>query len=356
MPAVDVAMERSLRRGFLDLLVASLRPAVGRRDIQGQISDVKTAFSSWDNCMQVNYCKYYAEFDAGGKKNEDALPQMPSWEGAEQKKVLMEQEEGVEMNALKKPETGAQAAGAIGVATASSPTGSQSPANRSPYGPPGVDPQSNGYFAPPGVGKDPYAQAAPSYSQPGMAYSELEQGYGMAGTVMGPGRRSPHAPNNGAYNTGYNNTGYGQGGQDPYDNYGAARQQQPYGNYDNYNSQNNTTPGYGIARHQTPHYEMDASAAYPPEPRRTPGPYGAESRRSPAPQQGQYGAAYTSDARHSPAPQGQYPTTSPYPTESRRTPGPQADYSSRRTPLHRRLTVTTPRPPPATTITPGLHR
>lgn len=58
MPAVDVAMERSLRRGFLDLLVASLRPAVERRDIQGQISDVKTAFSSWDNCMQVNYCKY----------------------------------------------------------------------------------------------------------------------------------------------------------------------------------------------------------------------------------------------------------------------------------------------------------
>jgi hypothetical protein len=25
----------------------------------------------------------YATFDSGGKKNEDALPQMPSWEGAE---------------------------------------------------------------------------------------------------------------------------------------------------------------------------------------------------------------------------------------------------------------------------------
>ncbi len=60
MPAVNVAMERSLRRGFMELLVASLRPAVGRRDIQGQITDVKTAFSSWDNCMQVNYCKYVA--------------------------------------------------------------------------------------------------------------------------------------------------------------------------------------------------------------------------------------------------------------------------------------------------------
>lgn len=58
MPAVDVAMERSLRRGFLDLFVASLRPALERRDLAGQISDVRTAFSSWDNCMQVNYCKY----------------------------------------------------------------------------------------------------------------------------------------------------------------------------------------------------------------------------------------------------------------------------------------------------------
>lgn len=65
MPAVDVAMERSLRRGFLDFLVASVRPALERRDIQGQISDVKTAFSSWDNCMQVAYCKYVAPCRSG---------------------------------------------------------------------------------------------------------------------------------------------------------------------------------------------------------------------------------------------------------------------------------------------------
>jgi hypothetical protein len=57
MPAVDVAMERSLRRGFLDLFVATLRPALERRDVVGQITDVKTAFSSWDNCMQASYCK-----------------------------------------------------------------------------------------------------------------------------------------------------------------------------------------------------------------------------------------------------------------------------------------------------------
>lgn len=66
MPSVNVAMERSLRRGvvdgLMDLLSASLRPALKRRDAitdaQGQISDVKTAFSSWDNCMQAVYCKY----------------------------------------------------------------------------------------------------------------------------------------------------------------------------------------------------------------------------------------------------------------------------------------------------------
>lgn len=66
MPSVDVAMERSLRPGVVDglknLLSASLRPALARRDAitnaQSQISDVKTAFSSWGNCMNAVYCKY----------------------------------------------------------------------------------------------------------------------------------------------------------------------------------------------------------------------------------------------------------------------------------------------------------
>lgn len=62
MPSVNVAMERSLRGGFLDLLAASLRPAFERRDVitdaQGKANDVKTAFSSWDNCMNAVYCKY----------------------------------------------------------------------------------------------------------------------------------------------------------------------------------------------------------------------------------------------------------------------------------------------------------
>lgn len=65
MPSVNVAMEKSLRRSvverFADLLSASVRPALEGRDAitdaQGQISGVKNAFSSWDNCMQAVYCK-----------------------------------------------------------------------------------------------------------------------------------------------------------------------------------------------------------------------------------------------------------------------------------------------------------
>lgn len=62
MPSIDVAMARSVRGGFLDLLTASMRPVVESRDaitdVQGHITDVKTAFSSWDNCMNANFCKY----------------------------------------------------------------------------------------------------------------------------------------------------------------------------------------------------------------------------------------------------------------------------------------------------------
>ena len=57
MPAVNVAMQRSVREGFVDLLIASLRPMLTKRDVQGEISDAKTAFSSWDNCMNANICK-----------------------------------------------------------------------------------------------------------------------------------------------------------------------------------------------------------------------------------------------------------------------------------------------------------
>jgi hypothetical protein len=60
MPSVNAAMERSLREGAVDLLAASLRPLLDRRagSITNSATDVKTAFSSWDNCMNFTYCKY----------------------------------------------------------------------------------------------------------------------------------------------------------------------------------------------------------------------------------------------------------------------------------------------------------
>lgn len=66
MPAVDVAMVRSLRGGLWetvkDSIARSLANEVIRRDIvadaDNKISDVKKAFSSWDGCMAAVYCKY----------------------------------------------------------------------------------------------------------------------------------------------------------------------------------------------------------------------------------------------------------------------------------------------------------
>lgn len=295
----------------------------------------------------------YATFDSGGKKNEDSLPQMPSWEGAEAKKVYLE-EEAVEMNALKKPEAGGQTSGVTAIGGAVSPTGTRSPVNRGPYGAPGAGPDSNGFFAASAVGNDPYGQGAPAYNQPGAAYSEPEQGYGMAVAGMGPGRRSPQTHNNGGYNDPYNNNtangGYGQthdypdpGRQGSYDNYGgaaAARQQQPYdnNNYDNYPQP--TAQGaaaYNIARHQTPHNNEMDSTPYLSDPRRSPaltqGPYGPDARRSPAPQNGpgRYGSPNYGDARRSPGP-GQYNNN------PRRSPGPAPAYGAPRAPPQRQYT------------------
>ncbi|KAL2271283.1 hypothetical protein VTJ83DRAFT_654 [Remersonia thermophila] len=452
MPAVDVAMARSLRGGVLDLFVASLRPAVERRSLTDQINDVGTAFSSWDNCMQATYCKWpvialiiiggliifsviwciircaccglscccscfsclkccgdccgccdpprgsrrqyldepyvpphhaggggyksqepmhtgftsgpvparppqpkapdypqYATFEAGGKKDEDALPAMPSWEDAEQKKVLVEEEEGVEMDSLKKPEPAAMVgAGAV------SPTGSRSPVPRSPgprspYGPPDNHPGPNGYFPAHGVDNhDPYSPGAPAYNQPASRYREPGQGYGMGAAATGPGRQSPRGyppnpPNNGyndiydAYGnddggygnsasgygnnaSGYGNSanGYGSsrdypGGSDmpqsPYDSYGASQQQQPYppDDYNNNNNNNNsngyssqTSQGYGTPRHPSPHGNNPAgtgydNAPYPPDPRRSPAPLGQHGS-------GTGGGAYGSQRGYSPSP------------------------------------------------------
>lgn len=66
MPSVDVAMARSLRpsvwEAIRNIVVRSITADLQRRDIisdaKNKVSDVQTAFSSWDNCMKAAYCKY----------------------------------------------------------------------------------------------------------------------------------------------------------------------------------------------------------------------------------------------------------------------------------------------------------
>ncbi|KAK0670714.1 hypothetical protein QBC41DRAFT_67321 [Cercophora samala] len=491
MPAVDVAMRRSVGEGFLDLLARAIHPALVRRNLEGQIGDVRTAFSSWDNCMAQAYCKWpaiglmilggiiifsviwciircaccakscccscfkclqccgnccgccdpprgdrrqyldepyippnqgyksqepmhhgydsrptappvfspapvgagyaastgvttkspaypqYAEFDVSKNKpgNEDALPEMPSWEGAESKKIVLEEEEeAVEMNQLKKPEAnapnaqsptmmnGVAAAGAIPGRGSTSPN----PGNRSPYGPPGVGAQSNGYFPPGAVANDPYNQTAQSYNQPGGAYGQQGQGYGMAAGVMaagamGPGRRSPGNVG-GGYNNGYDNNGYGQPGygQQGYgqQQQGVTPQQTGQGGYDNYGDiydsyGTETNQPYGGAQELDGGSYGQAPSAQPAGPagpqggyggaygqgqRRTPGPQadagygGANPRRTPGPQ-GDYNTGYGGTPRRTPAPQDSYGSSAydvPAPaysnSQDRRSPGPQQGY------------------------------
>lgn len=67
MPHIGVLMERSLQErsfkdAFVNLLARSAVAAIGKRQtidsIKGDITDAKTAFSSWDNCMKATFCKY----------------------------------------------------------------------------------------------------------------------------------------------------------------------------------------------------------------------------------------------------------------------------------------------------------
>ena len=55
--------ERTFREGLLDLIARSVAAGLVKRqsavdDVQDGVRDAKTAFSSWDNCMQASFCKY----------------------------------------------------------------------------------------------------------------------------------------------------------------------------------------------------------------------------------------------------------------------------------------------------------
>lgn len=66
MAPIDVAMARSLHGGMWgtlrDSVVRSVTNEIAKRNIiddtHDKVTDVKTAFSSWDNCMNATFCKY----------------------------------------------------------------------------------------------------------------------------------------------------------------------------------------------------------------------------------------------------------------------------------------------------------
>ncbi|KAG6092161.1 hypothetical protein E4U30_005770 [Claviceps sp. LM220 group G6] len=66
MGAIDIAMARSLRPPAWELVRNALARRVAQglsqrsvvNDAQNKVTDVKTAFSSWNNCMKATFCKW----------------------------------------------------------------------------------------------------------------------------------------------------------------------------------------------------------------------------------------------------------------------------------------------------------
>jgi hypothetical protein len=226
----------------------------------------------------------FAEFDAGNKKDADALPAMPSWEDASSTKVLIV-EESVEMEPLKRPEP-VRNPSLMNVANRSRATSpsAMSPGNVSPYGPP------------------------------------VGHGY------MAAGRNNPY---------GFNQQGYNE-----YDNHGYGQQHSP----GNLNSTAIAAPAGPIHR-GTPHQEYntgydhgDIDQGYSQFPQsRSPRPYNDEYGRSGTPTSYNNGGHYQgmpsndgyATARSSPAPQAGYGYGNPI---RMGTPGAQAGYGHGNTP------------------------
>ncbi|KAH8675613.1 hypothetical protein BX600DRAFT_178378 [Xylariales sp. PMI_506] len=457
MAHVGTAMERSLGEpqslgsALRDLVVRSIIAGISKRDaitsVEGKITDVKTAFSSWDNCMEASFCKWpviaviivgglillsivwccarclccglsccceccyclkccgnccgccdppekrhkylddpyvpphhdqgyrseapmavpksdysspaavarpeppqYAEFETSKKGNGDELPQMPSWETASSKKVMIEDDSAVEMNDLKKPESAQSAPlmapGSMSVPASPNPV---SPVHSNgPYAVPGQN-GSTGYMAPSRAGTDPYSstiggqqqqqqQGYNNYANTGYGQSRdnVSQGYGQTRDNVSPGYGNQGYNNQGygnqSYaNQGYDNQAYGEQG------YGAAAavgqgRRTPHQDYNNGGGYGRgaMTQGYQQSRTPRPYDEYGRGG---PSRNGTPGsgPYGRPAQRpSPAPGMGMYG---NQDRTQSPAPtQGGYDynqrTNTPNSYGRQYPPAPRRQYTS----------------------------
>ncbi|KAH7188681.1 uncharacterized protein B0J16DRAFT_99319 [Fusarium flagelliforme] len=249
----------------------------------------------------------YAEFETS-KKDDDALPAMPSWEGANSKKVEV-RTEAVELDTLSKPP----------------------PSQHSMMGTPYSQPQGNssGYLGP--------GQAPDAYSpldQQGYGYQAPppNQVYGAAAVAPMPHeRRSPGLSQPTHGNPGY---GYNQG----FEQAPAFGQMQGHGNTPHYGESvppqdmAATYAGYraspsprpvSYAKRVSMHQDEFGSYGNLP-PRRSPAiaddyGYGQPARQSPGPQN-DFG--YAQPARHSPAPQNDFGYAQP----ARQSPGPMNNY------------------------------
>lgn len=272
----------------------------------------------------------YAEFDMSKKETgggEDSLPEMPSWEGAGSKKIMVE--DAVEMDDLKKSPS---------VDQSSTTTAMHAPPGRNPYGQ--SQGNASGYFNGGAQPQDTYSPLDQGYgynSAPSNGYG-VDQSYGaMGAAAMGPGRRSPAVPQNG-YGRQPAGQGYGQMGaqQDAYGTYDSMSRSGTPGAPQGYGMQRSNTggssmhDGYGMRRTNTggsnapmapAMYGADPRMRQSPGPRQSPAPRQvAGPRRTPAPQ-AEYG--YNQPQRHqSPAPQNDYGYGQP----TRHTPAPQDDY------------------------------
>lgn len=279
----------------------------------------------------------YAEFDVGKKGDADALPAMPTWEGAGSKKVSLE-EEAVELETMQKPQPSQSASniqpgsnmplmtnGAAGPSSPMSPEG-----GRSPYGGYGnghvqghgqAHEGSNGYMAGPGRSPDPYAdpygQNSQGYGQPGYDYGQNDP-YGQPSSAYGPGPGYGGAGVGAAMTQGRGtplqdgNGGYGAPGGQGYQGHEPSRSPPPNPDYNAAYGQPYGQDGYGQDAYSQPAYGQDGyrqdgygvGVARGPTPHRSPPPNGpgsgyalpARSTPSPAPQ----------GYRHSPRPQADY--------------------------------------------------
>ncbi|KAI1128877.1 hypothetical protein F5Y10DRAFT_164157 [Nemania abortiva] len=235
----------------------------------------------------------FAEFDTGNKKDADALPAMPSWEEANSKKVLIE-EESVEMEPLKKLDT-AQNSSHMNVANVP-PTASTSPRAVSPYCPPAGIGNTNGYMAAGNKETGAYGmnqQGYNEYDNHGYGQQYSSNNMNMSGVAAGPvGRRSPRQD--------YNN-GYDQDMNQGYSQYPQSRTPRPYN--DEY-GRSGTPTSYNARDYQG----VTGNDGY------------RNNRGSPAPQAG-YGYGNPPPRMGTPGAQAGYGYNN-----ARRSPAPQADY------------------------------